>query len=127
TAQITVAAGPAIGRCSIEVPIGALNEPRDWEITVRAARLRAETVEVGQRAGRGDFEDRATTESRTTALAGAAGDHRPTEVSVRSLNEGGLGIGAVGYVETYHRGKGLCRQAHGRRDTKRQDDTHHFQ
>src|ERR1035438_6666664 len=52
-----LAVGPTKIRCPVEVPIGGLDEPRIGVSAVRAVCLGAETVQRGQRATRGDFED----------------------------------------------------------------------
>ena len=51
--------GPAEKRCPVEVPIGALDQPRVRFKAVRAARLRAEVVQRCQLARWRDFKDRA--------------------------------------------------------------------
>ena len=48
-------AGAVRGSCSIEVPVGAKNQPGVWRAAVLAPCFRAEAVQRGQRATRSDF------------------------------------------------------------------------
>lgn len=76
--------------CSVEGPVGGLNQPAGRVRPVRAP----EGVQRGQRAVRGDFEDRATTNPITTGKV-SAGSGGPVEVPVGGLYEIGARKGSV--------------------------------
>jgi len=95
----------ATARCSVEVPIGGLDQPCDGIGAVRVVKA----VQRGQRACRCDFEDRATG-AIGTVLVSPASVRRPVEVPVGGLDQPCVGIGAVDQVKAVQ-----CRQrARGR-------------
>ena len=74
-----VAVGSAGDRCSIQIPIGGLDQPRLGELAVRATTLRAKAVQCGERAAWGDFEDR-------PKAFGPALQRCPVEVAIGALD-----------------------------------------
>src|ERR1022692_3634042 len=82
-----MAVGPAIRLCPVEVPIGGLDEPNYGVFAVPAVWLGAEAVKCGQRATRGDFEDR-------PALVCPTGGC-PVEVPIGGLDQPREGVFAV--------------------------------
>ena len=79
---------PAPIRCSVEVPVGALNQPRLGVAAVRAITFGAKAVKRGQRPPRGDFEDRAS-------VVGPAAGSCSVEVPVGGLGQPRYGVAAV--------------------------------
>src|SRR5208337_1267944 len=80
-------AGPAAACCSVEVPVGGLDQPRVGVRSVRATGLDAKTVKRGQSATRGDLEDRSTaTDSSRTICVGC-----PVEVPVGAQDQPRIG------------------------------------
>src|ERR1039457_6709546 len=82
---------PTFTRCPVEVPIGGLDEPSVGEFAVRALCLGAEPIKRGQRATRGDFEDRAIAVGPTTRRC-------PEEIPVGGLDQprdGAIAVRAV--------------------------------
>src|SRR5664279_5167354 len=82
---------PVNASCSVEVPIGALYNPRVRVGAVSAVRLRAKAVKRGQRAAGGDCKDRAT-------IIGPASRCCPVEVPVGALYNAPVRVGPVNAV-----------------------------
>ena len=87
-AAVAKGAAAAISRCPVEVPVGSLDQSRDWDSTVAAVkRVRL------YRARKRDFVYGPVIVP-VPALAGS-----PVEVAVRALDQTGVGKSAVGKVE----------------------------
>ena len=110
------AADPAKSGCPVEVPVGALNQPRVRLVAVRTITFGAKAVKRSQVARRGDFEDYALAILPST-------DGCPVEVPVKALHQIHFSLWGitVGSVEIRKGLKGLCRRGHRSRYT---EDTH---
>src|SRR5580700_7865725 len=71
--------------CPVEVPVISLHQAGIRPRAIYAIRLRAETIECGERPAQRKFENRATTRLRTAAASTV--DCGPIEIPVRALHQ----------------------------------------
>ena len=100
TAIGEVGAIPAPAGCPVEVSVVGLDQ---FCAGIGAVRV-VEDVQRGQRACRGDFEDRATGASRTVTVASPARVGHPVEIPISGLDEPS-GVTAVRQVKAVQRGQ----------------------
>jgi len=88
--------------CSVEVSVGALNQPILGPVAVNAAE---EVVQDGKSAAGSDFEDGAAAHKEAATGAACATKGRcPVEVAIGGLNQRNGGA-AVGSAESVQRGQ----------------------
>jgi hypothetical protein len=94
---ITTGRVPARSRCSIQVPVVALDQRSSGLLAVRATALGTKVVQRRQGAPGRDFEERPTAKVRAPIKAGVGSAllSRPVEVPVTGLDERGTWVSAA--------------------------------